>query len=334
MYLKNNKEWSVFCDMKINDLSQITIINPYPIILKYNNVINKEKCDIFIKNDTNTDNIYITSIIYMDINIQNQIKNNNISCNIIGGLGNQIFSIFTAYAFAKDTNSCLIFNKENTGKSNRNINEYWDTIFKNIKNDIIHNTKYKQIIKEKANFIYQKLNKTHNNCFLSGYYQNILYFDRYKKELKQLLSTSDLPYIFDRYKWFLSDKKLVAIHVRRGDYVSKKLYHHNVPIEYYNKCIKNIKLQYDNLYFVCFSDDILWCKSNINSDIYIDNEQDHIEFQMLQLFNIYILANSTFSWWGAYLNDKTDHVYVPYKWLETGEYPYDLVLKNWTIIKY
>ena len=131
------------------------------------------------------------------------------------------------------------------------------------------------------------------------------------------------------------------IHVRRGDYVKLKHFHHNVPVAYYKKCYDELYLTDENIQYVVFSDDIPYCRKEFNSflpkdTIYIANEKDYIELHMMKYFDIYVIANSTFSWWGAYnsYSNGDEIVYMPYKWLANGETPKGMVLDKWKIIKY
>jgi hypothetical protein len=169
----------------------------------------------------------------------------------------------------------------------------------------------------------------------------------------------------------LSGPLNIAIHVRHGDYLKKG--HYVLPLLYYQKCLEQIKDQLfseikkgRSITCVIFSDDLIWCESvlcpminaylnsilnlvgvtgipsdlgeqkQITSCFVVQNEKDHIELHMLQYFDIYFLANSTFSWWGAYLNRKQDiRVFMPYLWISSDHNcPMELVYPGWTIVRY
>jgi hypothetical protein len=108
-------------------------------------------------------------------------------------------------------------------------------------------------------------------------------------------------------------KDYIGIHIRRGDYLRFPDHHPILPIEYYKTAIDYFKA--DNVFV--FSDDIDWCKSNIIGDniIYIENEKDYIEMYLMSLCENNIISNSSFSWWGAWLNEnKNKKVIGPKLW--------------------
>ncbi len=127
------------------------------------------------------------------------------------------------------------------------------------------------------------------------------------------------------------------IHVRRGDYVTgiwKTHYEGTCPITYYKKSIEDIKEKYPDIHFYCFSDDIDWVKRNLNTGMpnteYIDwNKGKHsfIDMFLMSQCKNGIMANSTFSYWGAVLGITKQHVYYPTKWIN-GRVP-DIFFPQW-----
>jgi len=78
-----------------------------------------------------------------------------------------------------------------------------------------------------------------------------------------------------------------------------------------------IKLSIDNIKFMIFSDDIEWCKTKFvgNHFYFVENEDDYVDLYIMSFCNHNIIANSTFSWWGAYLNNYNDKIVIyPKKW--------------------
>ena len=102
--------------------------------------------------------------------------------------------------------------------------------------------------------------------------------------------------------------------MRRGDYLNYPHIHPVCDVSYYQKGLENIK---DIQNILVFSDDISWCKNNLNFPYpthYIE-ETDVTELWLMSLCKHNIIANSTFSWWGAWLNNNKDKVVVgPTKW--------------------
>jgi hypothetical protein len=106
-----------------------------------------------------------------------------------------------------------------------------------------------------------------------------------------------------------------SLHVRRGDYLKYPNIHPTCDVSYYEKSISLV----DSENILIFSDDINWCKNNLlikNKNIFfIEGNQDYIDLWLMSLCKNNIMANSTFSWWGAWLNkNKNKLVIGPKKW--------------------
>lgn len=317
-------------------INKFICIAPYPYLSSqkqdYSNIENKR---------VNYNNILQNS----ENLILNKIKNKYIGCKLMGGLGNQMFIIASVLSTCIDNGVIMRFNKKDLLVCKYRNNVYWDNYFKFI-NFKIPFSGYTKILNDKNKdenaYNFKKIEINSPRVSIDGYFQNINYFHKYKKYIANFfkLSNNDLNYIKQKYSYLFDNNiKKCAIHVRRGDYVKKKHYHHNVPITYYNKCIDimNKYFDKDNCQFVVFSDDIKWCKNNfINNNIkFIKDEKDYIELEMMRYFDGYIIANSTFSWWGAYLSHNSNtKVLMPYKWVENGKYPNGLVVNGWTKISY
>jgi len=293
--------------------------------------------------------------------IKSVIGDNYVACVIKGGLGNQIFALLTAFALALKNNCYLTCEAINIAKCpDRDVNEYWDTLFQfmDINNNMIKYTGYDEQINEGNNWgKYMDIKKTKNRLLIDGYFQNAEYFNKYYNELKIFLGFDIFLQINNKikeinfnykYDWLINNynKYMIAIHVRRGDYVKLQHYHHLTPIEYYNKCFQEIQTKRSNLNIlkpikkVIFSDDIKWCKEQFNQNdetIFIEQELDYIELILFTYFDAYIIANSTFSWLGAYLsNTKNQLVFMPGKWFNAKNiiYPNGLQMPNWNKITY
>ena len=112
----------------------------------------------------------------------------------------------------------------------------------------------------------------------------------------------------------------ISVHVRRGDYVKLN---HSCSVSYYNNAIKFMESKNENQNFIVFSDDIEWCKKNLiikNKCTFIDERfklKDYHELILMKFCKHNIISNSTFSWWGAFLNynkDGNQKVIYPEKW--------------------
>jgi hypothetical protein len=134
----------------------------------------------------------------------------------------------------------------------------------------------------------------------------------------------------------------VSIHVRRGDYVASKKtnsFHGTCDISYYEKAIEYIAKRVDDPHFFVFSDDIEWVKENLSipyTTEYIDwntGKESYRDMQLMSLCKHNIIANSTFSWWGAWLNANEGKIVVaPKRWFKAQEVNTDdLFPKEWVI---
>ena len=138
----------------------------------------------------------------------------------------------------------------------------------------------------------------------------------------------------------LSSDGSVGIHIRRGDYLNHPVYKDICTYEYYAKAIALIQEKIKNPVFYIFSNDILWCKNNIEKLIsgckvvYVDwnkGEDSYCDMQLLMACKTLIIANSSFSWWAAYLNARNPWVIAPKKWKNKRE-TFSYQLEDWTKI--
>ena len=163
------------------------------------------------------------------------------------------------------------------------------------------------------------------NKYFVGYWQSEYYFNSIEQIIREDF----------KFKPSLDEKNLslkkriktsnsVSVHIRRGDYVNNPsaFKNHGVcSIEYYRKSIEEIKKQVDNPVFFFFSDDFEWVRENnfgIQNYEFIDWNQEgesYIDMQMMSYCKHNIIANSSFSWWGAWLNNNPyKNVIAPRKW--------------------
>jgi len=164
-----------------------------------------------------------------------------------------------------------------------------------------------------------------DNRNYTGYYQTEKYFQHCKTELINSLQF--------RQDWKvplnMDTSNLVSIHVRRGDYVGNK-YHPVVDTGYIN----GAKKHFPNKKFIVFSDEIEWCRNNNIGDYYAESNNHYIDLYQMTLCSGAIIANSTFSWWGAYLSPK-EKVVAPSRWFSghnSGWDVGDVYCKDWIII--
>ncbi|UXY52069.1 alpha-1,2-fucosyltransferase [Pseudomonas tohonis] len=197
------------------------------------------------------------------------------------------------------------------------------------------------LLKEQGITVDTRVLNSTGSCYLLGYWQSEKYFNDIRgvliDELKPLIPPSSED---DVVMALMSDSNSVSLHVRRGDYVSLQSaasYHGVCSLSYYNKAVLHMKEQLgDGLKFFVFSDDPDWVKENLNLDadvVYVSHNSPDDAFQDLRLMSAckhHILANSSFSWWGAWLGEWRDGLVIaPSRWYVSGKETPDLLPKEW-----
>ena len=182
-----------------------------------------------------------------------------------------------------------------------------------------------RIIKESSvNFDPEKLQHS-RNCLVYGYWQNEKYFINIRDLLLKELCISDS--ISNHNEVFLKNilsSDAISMHIRRGDYISSKenqSVYYTCDQDYYSNALSIIKEKYLSPHLFIFSDDINWVKSNLEFSIprtYISGDsedQDIEELYLMSKCKSHIIANSSFSWWGAWLcSFPQQYVVAPKNW--------------------
>jgi hypothetical protein len=173
--------------------------------------------------------------------------------------------------------------------------------------------------------------------YLDGYWQNEKYFINYKKNLKKIFIFKIKKKTKKNLNFIKKIKKInsVCINVRRGDFINNE---NNLAKEYYLRSIKLILKKFKKVQFYIFSDDVSWCKKNfrnmkINYKI-VDHSYAGVSFTnyfyLMTNFKIFIISNSTFSWWAAWLSKyKNPYVIAPKDWFPKSKKYIDIVPHYW-----
>lgn len=187
------------------------------------------------------------------------------------------------------------------------------------------------------------INRSPSLAYLSGYWQSEKYFKANEAEIrdafafKQVMSDSN-----SRLAEEIQRINSVSIHVRRGDYVTNmntKAVHGECTLDYYQQAIRHVAERLDQPKFYFFSDDIGWTKENLKFDFphcYVDTNfgmESYNDMWLMSLCKHQIIANSSFSWWGAWLNSNPEKLVIaPQKWFKNDNDLSDLIPQNWTTI--
>tara|TARA_B100000902_G_C27313405_1_gene919793 strand:- start:1321 stop:2250 length:930 start_codon:yes stop_codon:yes gene_type:complete len=180
------------------------------------------------------------------------------------------------------------------------------------------------------------------NTYLDGLFIDWRYFQEYSEDIINSIKFKKISKNLLCFEKHLKNINSVSIHIRRGDYLDKKSVNKKYKIhgvKYVKKAIKIIesKISYPN-YFI-FSDDLNWCKSNlsfIEKKQFIDSKISDGPIDDLYLMSKCknnIISNSTFSWWGAFLNrNKQKIVIIPKEW--KSDQKVDLAMDKWIRLEY
>jgi hypothetical protein len=181
-----------------------------------------------------------------------------------------------------------------------------------------------EMVHEKAEKYYvfdpSVLNK--DNCNYYGYWQNVEYFKsilpRLQQEFKLKADYYTPELIVLKEEAILNES--ISLHIRRGDYISIKG-HYNLQDDYYNQAIKILRDKGIQGKVFIFSDDIPWCKTQyIGSNYIFVDLNEWSSFELMRVCKHNIIANSTFSWWAAFLNPNPGKIVIsPRIWRKNVE---------------
>jgi len=285
--------------------------------------------------------------------------------HIIGGLGNQMFQYATARAIAENMNETLLLDV--SGFSNYQLHNGFELsrVFAGPKkiatkddlqqvlgwqsNPIINRFLFrnefswlrsKQFVIEPHFQYWDGIEKIPSNAYLSGYWQSEKYFksiDSLIREdftFKHPMSAANIKIANE-----IAKGNAISLHIRRGDYVkdATTLATHGIcSLEYYHAAVKLISEQVEQPEFFIFSDDIEWVKDNLKIDFpthFIDHNhgtESYNDMRLMSLCMHNIIANSSFSWWGAWLNQSQNKMVIaPKRWFNNQTNTVSLYPESW-----
>jgi len=260
----------------------------------------------------------------------------------MGGLGNQLFQVAAAYAYAKQTGGQLqILHKRENG--NRPV--YWDTILHRIQPYLVESTPaYLQSWNEPQATQYREIGSLPpNGIYLHGYLQSSKYYqtDSIKEEIRQLFcpSPSLMKEVMEKYGDLIHQReRVVVIHSRRTDYLQYREVHGPLDGSYYKEAVRRMMERVERpIFLLCGDDPAFWKEieediSDVfqHTNVLLEKETDIITFTLLQQFQNVIMSNSTFIWWCVWLGNAKN-VIVPSKWFGPAgpSYYEDIYEEGW-----
>jgi len=286
-----------------------------------------------------------------------------VKIKLTGGLGNQMFQYVMARAVAIRNNTDLDLDISWFKKIKGNTSRKYNLDDFNIKGEIIETSLFSKIkskiyfwelnkpyskrkfIKEEKIFNFNpEILKISGDVYIEGYWQSEKYFKDIEDVIRKDFTLKDkFSDIGENLKKQILNCEAVSLHIRRGDYLSNaeaNNFHGLCSLDYYNKAVSIISEKVKDPVFFIFSDDIEWVKENLKINfpmIFIENSfglKDTEELILMSLCKHYIIANSSFSWWGAWLgNNKNKLVLSPKKWVNDNNIEVkDLIPNEWILI--
>ena len=259
--------------------------------------------------------------------IRNNFNKKYILVNGMGGLGNLLFQLFFAFNIGLRYNLDVAIRVDQKDESRESIYFYhmFDNILR-IKKDTTDDLyEIKEVTKNYSDVMIDI--PMNSNLYLNGFFQSTYYFSNNLERIKKYfnLEIRDIAVdIINKYK--TKNKKLVAVHIRGGDYIQKSEYHKLLDTNYYDKCMVEID---GNTEYILFTDDLKYATENFSNyftetidniiknnidkryEYLIDNSE--LSLFIMSLFDIIICANSTFSLWASYFS-TAEKVFIPKEW--------------------
>ncbi len=281
--------------------------------------------------------------------------------NLNGGLGNQLFQYALGRRLSYERNLPLRFDLSLLEASwsirqfklgyfqtqGKPINEgerkkfyrYQDLkVFTLLQNSLPYYRR--RIVNEKSPMFDENILRTPSKIFLQGYWQSYKYFTSIRDVLQKELRLNVTLDALNKDKLeSIRNTSSVSIHIRRGDYVHNpetNKAHGVLPLEYYDRAIKMMKEKVTAPHFYVFSDDIPWVRENmrgLENAAFVDHndsDQDYFDLALMKECQFHITANSSFSWWAAWLSGHENKIVIaPKKWYQTERDTSDLCPEEW-----
>lgn len=247
---------------------------------------------------------------------------------LMGGLGNQMFQYAFGASVAQARHEKLWFSNQYLGGRAYGLHAFQAQV---------EFTPETSSLYREAGFSFDShaLRAPHPNTTFVGYWQTEKYFDtvlvRHAFTLRNTPSQRSLGVAEDINR----ARPSAFIHIRRGDYLTPTTaaYHGSPSMEYYRAGMQHLRAAYPDTRFFVFSDDPEWCRANFEDCVVVDHNltAPHEDLWLMSQCNHAVLANSSFSWWGAWLGDLQPNriVLTPQRWFAADINTSDLVPERW-----
>lgn len=268
---------------------------------------------------------------------------------IMGGLGNQLFQYAAGLGLSQRHNVPLKLDLSyyvefaKTKWARRYGMNHFNIIPSVASEEEIASAKSCEYLKEEHFHYHPEIEQAGPMVYLEGYWQSERYFQEIREELRKQYVFIDKPSKPNRQMAERIERcPSVAFHIRRGDYVTDRHVRQLLgacPWEYYERAVRFLAKKVGKMHFFIFSDDPLWVKKHLELKhpwtlVDINNEDTCYEdMRLMSLCQHHITANSTFSWWGAWLAQNPRKIVVtPEKWMRLQSEKWkttDLIPEGW-----
>jgi hypothetical protein len=255
-----------------------------------------------------------------------------ITCNLMGGLGNQIFQIFATISYAiKSRNKFTFLNLSVLGGGSTTVRyTFWESFFSNMKPFLISELPQSINVVKENGFTYKELSVSemvNRNVMIYGYFQSYKYFQENYAIIYRMLNIEKmkndlLNNLKLSYPEYLDLENTVSMHFRIGDYKKIQDFHPLATYDFYERSLLYMQISKPNINFTvlyfCEDSDIddalsIINKLTTNYPMYnfkrgLNTLEDWQQMLLMSCCHHNIIANSSFSWWAAYLNSNADKI--------------------------
>lgn len=298
-----------------------------------------------------------------------KVSNSMLIVNLIGGLGNQMFQYALGQSLEHKRQIPVKYDTidllDRTPRENLTHRDFELNVFKGAVPiasareaalfrfqpvELLDRAYYRVLRQLKQPLIYEEKNwfeydsgvlQTPHNTYFNGYWQTEQYWDNHAAVRAAFIfrhePTGENLRLAEEIR---AQPQAISVHIRRGDYISNPLFsqvHGVCSPSYYEQAVHYIMGRLPTVQLYIFSDEPEWVRQNMQFDapaVYVAHNHDKNSFEDLRLMSLckhHIIANSSFSWWGAWLNPNPDKIVIaPRQWtqFESGNGA-DLIPKNW-----
>ena len=260
----------------------------------------------------------------------------------MGRLANQMFQYASLKGISRNVGAdfCIPYYKDavDDGIGNKLRSELFDSFDLKVNIGVLNNG-HAPVVKERFfHFDEELFSLCPDHVSLQGFFQTEKYFKNIENEIREDFTFNEG--ILNPCKEMIdSVDNPIALHIRRTDYVSNSENHHNLSLDYYKKALSMFESDRN---VIVFSDDPEWCNKQelFSEDRFLisENTDNRVDLCLMTLCSDFIIANSTYSWWGAWLSPNPDKkVIAPVEWFGKMGYTKDhnttdLIPNEWTRI--